>query len=75
MDFFVVLSIFTLRKDNRAPYVEYHLLYELDKTEYLVNDLVTGNNLGKINFSIDNDEVIFDISAEAVSGTLMIDNM
>jgi len=47
-------------------------LHELDKTEYSVNDLVTGKNLGKINFSIDNDEVIFDISAEAVSGTLMI---
>ena len=47
-------------------------MHELDKTEYSVNDLVTGKNLGKINFSIDNDEVIFDISAEAVSGTLMI---
>ena len=33
---------------------------------------IIGNNLGKINFSIDNDEVIFDISADAVSGTLMI---
>lgn len=63
---------FCAKKDNRAPYVEYHLLHELDKTEYSVNDLVTGKNLGKINFSIDNDEVIFDISAEAVSGTLMI---
>lgn len=63
---------FCAKKDNRAPYVEYHLLHELDKTKYSVNDLVTGKNLGKINFSIDNDEVIFDISAEAVSGTLMI---
>ena len=70
--FFCCLINFCAKKDNRAPYVEYHLLHELDKTEYSVNDLVTGKNLGKINFSIDNDEVIFDISAEAVSGTLMI---
>ncbi|MBQ8680451.1 MAG: hypothetical protein IJ530_11920 [Treponema sp.] len=70
--FFCCFINFCAKKDNRAPYVEYHLLHELDKTEYSVNDLVTGKNLGKINFSIDNDEVIFDISAEAVSGTLMI---
>lgn len=63
---------FYAKKDNRAPYVEYHLLYELDKTEYLVNDIVTGKNLGKIYFSIDTEEVYFSISAENSSGTLMI---
>ena len=63
---------FYAKKDNRAPYVEYHLLYKLDKTEYLVNDIVTGKNLGKIYFSIDTEEVYFSISAENSSGTLMI---
>ena len=70
--FFCCLINFCAKKDNRAPYVEYHLLHELDKTEYSVNDLVTGNNLGKIYFSINNEEISFKISADNSTGTLFI---
>ena len=63
---------FCAKKDSKTPYVEYHLLHDFEKNEYNVNDLVTGNNLGKIYFSIKNEDISFDISAENSSGTLMI---
>ncbi|MBR1460913.1 hypothetical protein IJ596_04700 [bacterium] len=63
---------FCVKDDSKAPYAEYHLLHEFEKNEYIVNDLVTGNNLGKIYFSINSGEVFFDISAENSYGTLMI---
>lgn len=63
---------FCAKKDSKTPYAEYHLLHDFEKNEYNVNDLVTGNNLGKIYFSIKNEDVSFDISAENSSGTLMI---
>lgn len=63
---------FCVKNDNKEPYVEYHILQELDKTEYSVNDLVTGKNLGTIIFSNKDGEVFFELSAEATSGTLMI---
>ena len=69
---FCCLINFCAKKDSKTPYVEYHLLHDFEKNEYNVNDLVTGKNLGKIHFSIDNEEIYFSISAEKSSGTLMI---
>ncbi len=69
---FCCLINFCAKKDSKTPYVEYHLFHEFEKNEYNVNDLVTGNNLGKIDFSIENEDVFFDISAKNSFGTLMI---
>ena len=69
---FCCIINFCIKKDNKTPYAKYHLLYEFDKTEYAVNDLYTGKNLGKINYVVDNEEIFFDFHAKETSGTLMI---
>lgn len=69
---FCCLINYCAKKDSKAPYAEYHLLHDFEKNEYNVNDLVTGNNLGKIYFSINNEEISFKISADNSTGTLFI---
>ena len=69
---FCCLINFCAKKDSKTPYVEYHLLHDFEKKEYNVNDLVTGNNLGRIYFSINNEEISFKISADNSTGTLFI---
>ena len=69
---FCWLINFCAKKDSKTPYAEYHLLHDFEKNDYNVNDLVTGNNLGKIYFSINNEEISFKISADNSTGTLFI---
>ena len=69
---FCCIINFCIKKNNKTPYAKYHLLYEFDKTEYAVNDLYSGKNLGKINYVINNEEIFFDFHAKETSGTLMI---
>ena len=69
---FCCIINFCVKKDNKTPRTDYHLLHEFDKTEYAVNDLVIGNNLGKIIFYEKDDILFFDIEGKETSGTLMI---
>ena len=69
---FCCIINFCIKKDNKTPYAKYHLLYEFDKTEYAVNDLYSGKNLGKINYVINNEEIFFDFHAKESYGKFFI---